>query len=98
MGVAPVAMRGKQDWNGMVRMPTPPLKGLAMKAELLHPTATIIAAMITTDADRSSTGHRVGCQELFVATYRKLEAAMLQIEKEDQAKLEARREPQRDYA
>ncbi len=79
-------------------MPFTTLKGFAMKTELIQPTATIIAAMISTDGDRNSTGHRVGCQDLFVATYRKLEAAMLQIQREDDAKMEARREPQRDYA
>ena len=69
-----------------------------MKIELMQPTATIVAALISTEADRSSTGHRVTCQDLFVATYRKLEAAMLQIQREDDAKTEARREPQREYA
>jgi hypothetical protein len=69
-----------------------------MKNELIQPTATIIAAMITTDADRSSTGHRITCQDLFITTYRKLEAAMLQIQKEDDAKMETRRESQREYA
>jgi hypothetical protein len=63
-----------------------------MKTELIQPTATIIAAMIATDADRSSTGHRVSCQDLFVSTYRKLEAAMVQIQKEDEAKMETQRE------
>ncbi len=69
-----------------------------MKIELMQPTATIVAALIATEADRSSTGHRVTCQDLFVATYRKLETAMLQIQKEDDAKMEAKREPQREYA
>lgn len=57
-----------------------------MKIELMQPTATIVAALIATEADRSATGHRVTCQDLFVATYRKLEAAMLQIQQEDNAK------------
>nr|WP_315189036.1 hypothetical protein [uncultured Albidiferax sp.] len=69
-----------------------------MRIELMQPTATIIAAMITTDNDRSSTGHRVTCQDLFVSTYRKLEAAMLQIQREDDAKSQAQRESQREYA
>jgi hypothetical protein len=69
-----------------------------MKIELMQPTATIVAALIATEADRSSTGHRVTCQDLFVATYRKLETAMLQIQKEDEAKMESKREQQREYA
>ena len=69
----------------------------AMKIELMQPTATIVAALISTEADRSSTGHRVSCQDLFVATYRKLEAAMLEIQKEDKTKNEAQLEPHREY-
>ena len=69
-----------------------------MRVELMQPTATIVAALIATEADRSSTGHRVACQDLFVATYRKLETAMLQIQKEDDAKSQAHREPRREYA
>ena len=69
-----------------------------MRVELMQPTATIVAALIATEADRSSTGHRVSCQDLFVATYRKLEAAMLQIQQEDDAKSQLQREPKREYA
>lgn len=69
-----------------------------MKLELMQPTATIVAALISTEADRNSTGHRVTCQDLFVATYRKLETAMLQIQKEDDAKNQVQRESQREYA
>jgi hypothetical protein len=57
-----------------------------MRTELLQPAATIVAAMINKEADRSSTGHRLSCQELLVATYRKLEAAVEQIEQEDSNK------------
>lgn len=69
-----------------------------MRVELMQPTATIVAALISIEADRSSTGHRVTCQDLFVTTYRKLEAAMLQIQQEDEAKNAVRREPQREFA
>lgn len=54
-----------------------------MRTELIQPTATIIAALIAQDIDRLSSGHRIPCQELFVATYRKLEAALAQIELEE---------------
>lgn len=69
-----------------------------MRIELMQPTATIVAALISTDADRNSTGHRVTCQDLFVATYRKLETAMLQIQKEDDANSQVQRESEREYA
>lgn len=61
-------------------------KGWGMKTELLQPAATIVAALINKEADRNSTGHRLSCQELLVATYRKLEAAVEQIEQEDSKK------------
>ncbi|SDO01250.1 hypothetical protein SAMN05216303_101276 [Rhodoferax sp. OV413] len=56
-----------------------------MKTELIEPTALIVAALVAKDVDRLSSGHRIACQELFVATYRKLEAAVIQIEEEDAA-------------
>ena len=56
-----------------------------MKTELFQPTALIVAALVANEADRLSSGHRIPCQELFVSTYRKLEAAVLQIEQEDAA-------------
>ncbi|WP_394789549.1 hypothetical protein [Rhodoferax sp.] len=54
-----------------------------MRQELIQPTTTILAALIATEADRLSSGHRISCQDLFVTTYRKLEAALEQIEQED---------------
>lgn len=54
-----------------------------MKTELLQPAATLIAALISSEAIRA--GIRPSTQEMFVDVYRKLEAAMLQIQTEDQA-------------
>ena len=62
-----------------------------MKTELIQPASTIVAALLASEADRLLSGHRLSVQEMFVATYRKLECALDQIEREDVANTEQRR-------
>jgi hypothetical protein len=56
-----------------------------MNNDLLQPAATIVAAVIASEAQRVTGSPQASTTDLFVSTYRSLEKALEQIQQEDKA-------------